>query len=221
MFAGAALGLALMVSLPATATPIPGLFNTGVDASGAALSGGNGVTDPHYRITSAINPSLIGQQAVTYTYPYFADDANSRWVSLGIDGGQSGAYSAVTTYSLTFDLTGFDALTASISGSYAADNSVRLLLNGTYTGNSFPGFSSYGSFTVSGGFQSGLNSLDFEVTDAGAPTAFRVANLTGSADVVRQSPPVGVPELASMALLLAGLGLAGVFTRRQGADLAA
>ncbi len=45
--AALALLAVISVSAQAIASPITGLFNTGVNDAGAALSGGNGVADPH------------------------------------------------------------------------------------------------------------------------------------------------------------------------------
>ena len=97
----------LLTCLPVSGAVIPGLFNTGVDASGNALIGGDGVTDPHWVVVG-------GSNALTYKHPaYLAEDADSRWINPnGSDTDPGGSY----TLRLTFDLTGFDASTAVISG---------------------------------------------------------------------------------------------------------
>ena len=68
-------------------------------------------------------------------------------------------------YRTTFDLTNFDPTTASLSGSWAMDNYGTILLNGVDTGNTWGSNSAYGTFVINSGFQSGLNTVDFQVVD--------------------------------------------------------
>lgn len=108
------------------------------------------------------------------------------------------------------DLTGFDASTASFSGRFAADNSAVALLNGTAIGTS-SGFSSFSSFAATTGFNAGLNTLSFVVTNlkqnGGNPTGLRAEFLASSV--------TAVPEPETYAMLLAGLGLMGAVARRR------
>ena len=126
---GSILTAALVVAgaAPGNATVISGLFNTGTDAAGVALVGGNGVVDPHYIIVSSTSGAgFAGQSAVTYyNAAYPADDANSRWVSIS-PGGAPG--NNTTVYRTTFDLTGLDPATAHINGRFAADNNIGTIL---------------------------------------------------------------------------------------------
>lgn len=200
------------MSTPAWAQAIPGLYNTGTDASNAALVGPNGTTDPHYVITSSTSPGFAGNNAVTYfNGAYQPDDATSRWISLSSTGTPG---SNTTTYELTFNLTGFDPSTASITGSWGADNIATMLLNGAPTGNVLTNPSNFGSltlFSITTGFVSGINTLDLVVTDQGAPTAVRVDNLRGTA----QALAGGVPEPSTWAMMLLGFGAIGVFLKRS------
>lgn len=197
--------LLVVIAVSSTAAPlqaasIVGLFNTGTDSSGAALVGGNGVTDPNYTIVDSSDASLIGNSAVTYNFPYpIAEDGNSRWVSTAA----SGSAPASTTFRLVFDLTGYDATTAAITGNLAADNSAIIKLNGVNTGFGVTGFSVFSSFSLTSGFAGGVNTLDFVVSNAGGPGAFRVDDLAGTAD------PGVVPEPGTWALLILGFGLVG------------
>jgi hypothetical protein len=61
-------------------------------------------------VSSPTPPSFVGQQAVTYQCCYAAEDADSRWVSLGASGGPGGN---TTVYRTTFNLSGLNAATAS------------------------------------------------------------------------------------------------------------
>jgi hypothetical protein len=196
----------------AEAAVITGLYNTGVDNSGVALVGGDGVADLHYQTLASTVPDAVGRPPVTYRHPNYApDDADSRWIS----------YTAVfppgpstTTYRLTFDLTGLDPATALITGRFGADNFVSLYLNGDDTGQfGIEQFPVLKAFTVASGFRAGVNHLDFVITDSGPPGAFRVDDLAGTADLA--APPVaGVPEPSAWALMLAGFFGAGAVLRR-------
>jgi hypothetical protein len=195
----------------ASAAVIPGLFNTGTDANGVALVGGNGVVDPNYRIFSSTSPGLAGNQAVTFNFPYpIPEDANSRWISVSANGNPG---SNTTAYRLSFDLSGFDPSTALINGSFAADNAASITLNGVATGISTTfGFTQFTNFSLNSGFVAGINTLDFVVVDASAPTALRVDNLAGTAEL-----RVGgaVPEPATWAMMICGFGAVGASLRRR------
>ena len=205
--------VAAMALLPigqAQAATITGLFNTGTDASNVALIGGNGVIDPHYQIVSSTSPGFAGNQAVTFQCCYAAEDADSRWVSLGANGSPG---SNTTLYRLSFDLTGLNAATAQIGGSWGADNFGTIFLNGANTGVTVSNFFSLTNFSVTSGFVAGVNNLDFEILDVGQPTAFRVDNLAGTADVAQVG---AIPEPATWAMMLLGFfGLGGVVRSRR------
>lgn len=201
----------------AQAATITGLYNTGTDASNVALANDFGAIDTHYQIVSSTSPGYAGQQAVTYyngAYP--ANDADSKWVSLS-DTGSPG--NNTTTYRLTFDLTGLNQLTAQITGSWATDNGGTLLLNGAATGNNVANYNPLVNFSIASGFVAGVNHLDFVVQDFGAPTAFRVDNLAGTADLAQVAG--GVPEPTTWALMLGGFGLMGAALRRRRAMVVA
>lgn len=72
-------------------------------------------------------------------------------------------------------------------------------------------FRSFSSFTITGGFVAGVNTLDFVVTDTGNPGALNVNSLVGTVTAA-------VPEPSAIVLMLVG-GI-GVLARRRikGAD---
>lgn len=222
---GAVLAAGVLGLAPAQAAVITGLFNTGVGADHLALAGGDGVTDTHWLVESTA-PGFTPRQAVTYTHPaYLPNGADSRWVSLSATGDLPGGSGTLTTfYSLTFDLTGLDPATAVLSGKAGADNLGNIYLNNSYTGKSFQGFGGLSEFTLSSGFRAGLNTLMFQITDQGAPTAFRVGDLFGTAAVLvppDPGPGAPIPEPATWAMMLAGFfGMGGVLRHRRRTALA-
>jgi hypothetical protein len=220
LLAAATVALGLSFAGAAGAATITGLFNTGVDAGGAALPTFGGV-DTHYSIIATDAPNFGLGSAITYQHPSYAPgDADSTWIS-GRSDGQTGAGSSHTTYRTTFSLTGLNPFTAMISGLWGTDNEGTIFLNGVSTGisltGSIPGvldgtdagsFTSLHAFNISSGFVAGLNTLDFVILDTGPPSAMRVDNLSGTAAAV-------VPEPATWALMILGFGSAGAVLRRR------
>ena len=204
---GTLLALAGLLAVPARANVIPGLFNTGLDAGGALLVGGNGVLDVHYTVISG--PAT--GSGVTFQCCYFADGPNSRWISVNASGGPSaGLYDFRTTFSLA----GLNPATAQIVGQFAADNLITdILLNGSSTGQTAPGFGSFVPYAIPAGspFVTGTNTLDFMVVDQGSPMSFR-NEMSGTADPAAQA---GVPEPATAGLLGGALGLAWLLRKAQ------
>ena len=203
----------------AAATAIGGLVNTG-----AGLAAGS--TDSHYSFSAIGNAAgLTGNGIVSNgsldPFPsWLANTASSSWLIPGAN--QNTNYSPTSnstfTWSLSFDLTGFDASSASFSGQWAADNKGVLLLNGNVisTISSERGYAGWTSFAASSGFLAGVNTLQFVVTD----TVDRTYNFTGlraeflSSNVNATIAP-SVPEPHSYALMLAGLGALGFVARRR------
>ena len=202
------LSIALFAA-PAGAAPITTLFSTGLDSSGNLLAAG--AADLDYIILETGDPTVV----MTDTRFYLPNDTGSQWISETADGRLT---HMTRTYQTTFDLTGLDPTTASITGWWAVDNfGEDLWINGVSTGYTLPdylyeNFQTQHALTITSGFQPGINTLEFVVRDRGVRTGLRTY-LTGTANPI---PVVGgvttVPEPSS--LLLLSMGLATVSLRR-------
>ncbi|MEI8082726.1 MAG: LamG-like jellyroll fold domain-containing protein, partial [Actinomycetes bacterium] len=155
------------------------LFNTGVDATGHLAA--NWATDLHYKLVSLPGGTNVVRVATAANGfpigPWIAGTGPSSWIGPASDNvldGPGGQY----VYRTTFDLTGIDPASVSISGMWAADNvGDEILINGKSQGYATwtsPGFSSFEPFTVTGGFLDGINTLDFVLSNGGGPTGLRV-----------------------------------------------
>ena len=206
----AAFALTLAFAAAASAANVT-VRNTGLDAAGGALAAGDGQTDGNYTIVSSTLAGVsAGPAATYYNAAYLAENAGSRWISYS---GSPLVGVGYATFQTTFDLTGFDAATAQLSGMWGVDNEGDILLNGvsiaSLVGTVYSSFNTLHAFSAASGFLSGVNTLTFEVHDTGAPMAFRTDNLAVTADAL------GVPEPAAWALMLAGFGLVGATLRRR------
>lgn len=180
----------------ASAAPIASLYNTGVNDSGVVLAGG--AIDPHYKIGTS-DPAYVFDGGYPIG-PWVANSATSMWIAPTLNTYAGYEY----IYTTTFNLTGYDAGTASITAYITADDEVTVKLNGAQVGV-ITGLSSLHELLINSGFVSGVNTLTFDVINSGGgPTGLRV-DMTGTAS------PVPVPG----ALLLFGPGLAGLGLLRR------
>jgi hypothetical protein len=213
-FAAATCLLAIAVAAPAAT--ITGLYNTGVLDDGSVAA--SGAVDLHYVLISSADPNFPGPSAyVANPIPaglWVVNSTTSRWIGPTVNQGYPTGAAAHPigeyTYRLTFDLTGLDPATASITGNWAADNNgLFIRLNGVNTtGNVVPVFTALRPFTVSTGFVAGVNTLDFVVRNtAGSgsnPTGLRVSDIAGSANAAVVPAPAAGWLLGSGLLWLAG-----------------
>lgn len=208
-----ALSIAVVVGLwdgaLARAEVVP-VFGTGVSPTGALLP--DTAIDPHYTLIQY--PGQVGTTpAPTFvlsgiTHTYILSGTSSKWISWSptwIDATPSGVW----VYRTTFDLTGFLPNTAVLTGRIASDDEATIFLNGVNTGIVSPRSDVFTELTLSTGFVSGVNTIDFRVTNlpfvSFNPSALRV-DLSGSA--------TAVPEPSTMALSVVGVvGL--LFLRRR------
>lgn len=206
-----AAALAVAAISSAHAVRINDLYNTGSGASGSG--------DTHYSLNAASSDTVIGNTVPVITLdnvwpisPWLANDGVSKWITPTASQGQSfDAFSAGTyTYTLSFDLSGYNAASAAFTGRFAADNDAVIKLNNQVIASG-SGFTAWNGFAASSGFQAGVNTLQFVVgnwaQNGGNPTGLRVEFLSSSV--------TAVPEPSSYAMLLAGLVLVGVVGSRR------
>jgi PEP-CTERM motif len=182
------------------------VFNTG-ESGGVAQTVGQ--TDTHYSLISAPANVPLTAIATARNGAWTANTATADWISPGSSGATSwpvGNYD----YQTTFDLSGLNPSTAQLSGSWASDNNGCIFLNGANTGDctGFAAFGSLTAFSITSGFVSGVNTLDFEVTNGGGPSGV-IAEASGTATAASGvTGPSNVPEPSS--LLMVGASLLGV-----------
>ncbi len=189
---------ALQPSSPATdggnnslsTVSIPRLFRSG---EGTAVNS----ADPNFQLVSA--PPGAGSTALVINRNggWVANTGDAKWIGLN-DSGFTNHPVGEYVYRITFDLTGLDPTTASISGTGSADDSAIIRLNGNATGQTFPAFNVLSTFSITSGFIAGVNTLDFVVSNGGAgpnPTGLLVNSLSGTARLQTDQRGFGSPRI--------------------------
>jgi RHS repeat-associated protein len=173
------------------------LFNTGVSGNSVPLI--PGAVDPHYQLIQSADTSFPGPAAYVADQslipPWLPNGPNSAWISPRPITTTPITAVGNYVYRTTFDLTGFLPDTARITGTWLIDDGgLDILINGVSTGIAAPPlpcacvatFTTWRPFTISTGFVSGLNTLDFIVQNGTAPqpnpTGLRV-ELQGAASL--------------------------------------
>jgi len=190
----------------ASAVPIT-IYNTGTAASGV---------DPYYRITATTDPTVSGNtNAYVDTSSaggWASAISGTHWINPSASGNGSQSFGIYSyTYSTTFDLTGLDPATATLSGFLQADDVVTLLLNGKQvSGSNIGTYTRPTAFSIdsqySADFLSGINTLSFVVNNSGNYATGFDASVSGTA--LSATPEVGSFAMISVAgMLLTGVGV--------------
>lgn len=188
-------------SLALQAAPIPDLFSTGIGSDGTLL-GPSGEVDPHYELVESADADFPGPEAVSLNPgfpvpPWLAEGEESefpesRWIAPRAPQ-NLGSSPGIYRYRTTFDLSGYDLETVTITGRWATDNGgLEILLNGEDLFISSNGFESWAEFEITEGFVDGENSLEFAVENAGEennPTGVRVHIIEATGDLSAETPP--------------------------------
>jgi hypothetical protein len=182
------------------AVPIANLYNTGLDSLGNYQP--TSAPDGNYTVIASPTGPFIPVAVDDTNYPIPPWVANnpttSRWIGTSqlYSDGLLGNY----TYRTSFSLPANAILSSvTISGQWAADNSgLDILVNGNSSGNVAVGFTSLAPFSLTSGFQIGLNTVDFIVLNQGGPTGLRVDKIDGRYNLV--------PEPATFLLGMISLG---------------
>ena len=155
-----------------------GLYNSGVNDSGAALQdislgilGYMAAQDYHYSLASWPPSFTYGTDVykiLDSTVPgsWMPNSAASTWVNPRMIANVESDDLVPYTYRTSFNLSGLVPSQVAIHGRFAADDSMTdLRVNGASSGVPGGSFGSWTNFTLNSGFQSGTNLLDFDVVN--------------------------------------------------------
>jgi hypothetical protein len=223
----AAVAIAMAVAGTAQAQSIN--ISTGTNGSGAVLA--NGAVDPYWLISvagGAFNPAVVLYPSDQCCGMESANTTRAKWInnvtnpnSPNPDGWNNDPYTVVRR---TFDLSGYDPTTLSITGVWrAADGVIGAFLNGNllftsplFTASGDQNTGNWGAdnpFVValgSASFNAGVNTLDFQLETLNGvyDGLYLDATVTGQVSTA--------PEPASIVLVATGLlAIAGVAARRR------
>lgn len=227
------LGLLCVVSAGiAQASTIDISSGTGIDTYQITTDTNSGTPDDSYT-----GPAIVVTSLPTGTFTHvtgLSDGTDTgEWIGPAADQASdpavTGAAAGSTTYTVTFDLTGYNYATATLVLSFAADDYVNsVVLNTTTIFTATTGEKDSGMWTSTtdvtdldipaGDFISGLNTLTFVVPNNGSDDTTSCCGPTGlevAADVF--ATPTTVPEPGTFALTGLSLAGLGMLLRRRNA----
>jgi hypothetical protein len=191
------------------------LFNTGVDDYGTVQSLHS--AELHYAVTGAASAAYVTPLV------YHSED-EPAWVTAPAGSAWIGPNQTDSTWSrdpigtyqytvlFTLDLSAYDPASVRIAGDWASDNAGEIWLNGQYAGFNKAewGFAQLDHFELGGSFVSGINTLEFRVTNqilgGPNPSGLLVANLSGTGESLNNRVPDTMSTFSALALSLTFLG---------------
>jgi hypothetical protein len=159
---------------PTDTASVP-IFGTGFVAGGPGLAP-LGTPDGNFSLISCPSGPCANGPYVSLTdrYPFpewIPNTQTAQWIGPDTGGNEAQTDASGTyDYRESFDLTGFLPDSVVLSGSYATDNTGFIQLNGVTVGPASPTFMSSTPFTLASGFQAGVNTIDFLVTNITGPS---------------------------------------------------
>jgi hypothetical protein len=195
-----------VTSLMAWAVPIANLYNTGLDSIGNYQP--TGAPDGNYSVISSPSGPFtpIAVDDTLYPFPFWLANSPpiSRWIGTAAQSsdGAIGNYIYRTSIVLPANV---NTSSVVITGGWATDDpGIDIEVNALSNAQTSPSFGVLTPFTLTSGFQPGINNIDFIVQNAFGPTGLRIEGIKGN---------YSVPEPAS--LLLAVTSIGGMIMRRR------
>jgi hypothetical protein len=190
------------------------VYSTGISTpwySSTSTTIADGVADPHWTMKMPGSSTFTSATVATANAAWVANNTTSKWINNNGNGALTspvGDYVYRTTFNIG---AGINPATVQLIFSMSSDNNnTAIALNGTTLGlissTSFNAMSS--NMTINSGFQTGTNTLDFTVNNAGTtanPQGLRVKIVSAAA----------IPEPTTLSLALMGLASSGFLAHRR------
>jgi len=187
-----------------------GLYNTGVDGSRSKLTT-NGTPDSHWVVNENPDTTFVND------YWSYAEKSDANWIwkddTATTDEGEF-------TFSITFDLTGYDPNQTILTGEWGTYNEGDIYLNDVYTGNSLSGVTlanfqdPLATFSLKTGFNATSNTLSIVLKNS---TSTQYSEAGRGALLVRfdEIQTMAVPEPSALLGLLTAGSLGLLLLRRR------
>jgi hypothetical protein len=207
------------------------LYPTGIGTNGQPSAAD--IADAHYTMTESSDPNFLGPEALVYEWnnpiqfspnsgSYASTNGYSTWI--GLQGNQGGVINSspagAYTYRTTFVLDQANPATVTLQGDVIFTGTItNILVNGQSTGISLTPINGQyipSLFTISNGFEPGLNTLDFcQNLPSAENTAIYVEQISAVGQALAPGFPVITQQPANQTVRdanLTGTGSAAEFS---------